>query len=846
MQLKNYQVKALEILKKFLTDAQVDIKAAFEKNQDAPNYSPRYQALNNLPKVPYICLRLPTGGGKTLLATKAIQIAAENFYEREYPFVLWLVPTKEIRQQTLKVLRSTNNFYGQILRESFRQVNIFDVTEFRQLKPYDLTNCLNICVATFQSFKITDKEGRKVYQSDEELESCFENISSQEYFCVDNRGYSSFANLVAYLRPLMIVDEAHNNSTTLSFETMEFLRPSAVIELTATPARNSNVLVKITAEELNKEDMLKLPVVLGEVSNSPEKTLDSAIQRRAALEKISYAETDYIRPITLYQAQNITGEYNVDYIKKYLVEVAKVPENEIAIATGERRELNGVNLLARNCAIRHIITVQALKEGWDCPFAAVFCSLAKVHSPKDAEQLLGRVLRMPYTKRRSFEELNKAYAFILADGWNEAVNQLEEDLLHMGFEKDEVKKTILQTTLNYTDTIKIHTDELPNKDILNLMLQAKISVEKVDDGYDVTFQDISDDDKIELAKNKNVVFKKSDDREKLLKGIYLDHIQPKGTSPAERGVEFSVPQLCFDFGNGAQVKADREDFLPDDWKITDTRDYSLPLSKVDSQIKYHEFDLRGNRLMHRFLGDEQNLFAGITNWTQNEIIGWLSTKIEHKIIGAADFVEFTRRILNQLVNEKDFTLEELVRRRFSLKKFLEEKIDRCIDDAAKSNWKMKIFEGKSFMRVNKDIAFMFKLKNYSPRNEYKGNHEFRKHYYPKIGDMNNEEIFCAQIIDGSSKVKTWVRNLENDDDAFFLQLYDRKFFPDFVIMLNDGNFAAIEYKGAHLITGDDAQEKNLVGEIWANASNGICKFKMVTAKDNFGRQLSTQLEETFC
>ena len=239
MQLKNYQVKALEILKNFLTDAQVDVKAAFEKNQDAPNYSPRYQALNNLSEVPYICLRLPTGGGKTLLGTKAISSVAENFLHSENPFVLWLVPTKEIRQQTLKVLRNPNNFYGQILRESFRELKIFDVTEFRQLKPYDLTNCLNICVATFQSFKITDKEGRKVYQSDEELESCFENIPCQEYFRVDNRGYSSFANLLSYLQPLMIVDEAHNNSTMLSFETMEFLRPSAVIELTATPARNS-------------------------------------------------------------------------------------------------------------------------------------------------------------------------------------------------------------------------------------------------------------------------------------------------------------------------------------------------------------------------------------------------------------------------------------------------------------------------------------------------------------------------------------------------------------------------------------------------------------------------------
>ena len=150
MELKNYQVRTLKILSDFLNAAK-NCAEAFEKYRDAEGYNPQYQPLINLEEVPYICLRLPTGGGKTLIGTQAIKIAAENFWEQEFPFVLWLVPSNEIRRQTLKVLQATDKFYSQFLYREFKQVNIFDVSEFRRLRPQDLSQKLNIFVATFQS-----------------------------------------------------------------------------------------------------------------------------------------------------------------------------------------------------------------------------------------------------------------------------------------------------------------------------------------------------------------------------------------------------------------------------------------------------------------------------------------------------------------------------------------------------------------------------------------------------------------------------------------------------------------------------------------------------------------------
>ena len=280
MKLKNYQKRTLDVLSKFMTESRaIGCAEAFKNQREESNYPSTYRAIENLEDSPYICLRLPTGGGKTLLGTYAIKIAAEKFLECEYPLVLWLVPTDVIRQQTLEILRSPDNFYRQVLNNAFDEnVQIYDITEFRQIRPNDLRQKLNIFVATFNSLRREDKKksGLKVYQSNEDLMSCFVNNDYQNYF--GDEGEYSFANLLANVRPLMIVDEAHNNNTNLSFSVMRNLRASAIIELTATPTKKSNVLVKVSAEELKDEDMIKLPIMLSEIKLSPEAAIDSAVQ----------------------------------------------------------------------------------------------------------------------------------------------------------------------------------------------------------------------------------------------------------------------------------------------------------------------------------------------------------------------------------------------------------------------------------------------------------------------------------------------------------------------------------------------------------------------------------------
>src|SRR4051794_23366494 len=113
MELKTYQTQTLDTLRRFLAKARVEGPgAAYEAIVSEPEMTRRlkgfagsYKALNGLDETPYVCLRLPTGGGKTVLAAHAVNIAKGTWIERDFPLVLWLVPSTTIRKQTVDALK---------------------------------------------------------------------------------------------------------------------------------------------------------------------------------------------------------------------------------------------------------------------------------------------------------------------------------------------------------------------------------------------------------------------------------------------------------------------------------------------------------------------------------------------------------------------------------------------------------------------------------------------------------------------------------------------------------------------------------------------------------------------
>ena len=865
MELKNYQKQTLQKLSAFLTEAKVmGSEAAFEAQQEAAGYATKYAPLPGLEEVPYVCLRLPTGGGKTLLGSYIVKLAAENYLEREYPFVLWLVPTDTIRQQTLKTLNDVRHPNREALAAFFgNNVRVYDVTEFTRLRPQDVTGAVNIFVATFAAFRVKSKDGRKVYDYHELLVPCFRDIPKQPYFDETQYGFATFRNLLAYIRPLVIIDEAHNHASDLSVEVLDRLRPSAIVELTVTPANNSNVLYKVSASELKAEEMIKLPITLTE-HQTWEDAAESAVQQRNRLEKLAAGEADYVRPIALFQAENKDKDVTAEKVREYLINEAHIPDEQIATATGEKHELDGVDLLSRDCPIRYVITVQALKEGWDCPFAYVFCSLAKVHSPKDAEQLLGRVLRMPYAKRRQVAELNEAYANVAVSEWMEAAGKIRDNLLGMGFEDAEADTAIRykQPKLPGLDTdkatVRFQVSDAPNETALREILSENDDsdeiglfapqpiVEKLPNGkYRVTIEDVSQDALEALARTPSRVFKKKADQETLRNAARQVAAATRPQSPSERGVKFSVPQLCLDFGDGVGAfAADSEDFLPEDWAIVE-EDPVLPSFSFDLQKHVYEFDVMGHKVTEKLLSTQTDaLFStGDTNWTEIDLVGWLTRRTLPMDLTFADLSEYVRRVVTWLQTTKGAPLADLVRLRFKLEKLLDERIDACREAATKHGMQSVLFGKDAAVCVTSDVAMAFG-ETYPAKALYKGAKRFQKHFYSLIGDMNSEEEICAQYIDSNPNVETWVRNIEKEPQhSFWLPTHKQRFYPDFIAKLKSGVVCLIEYKGEPYATNDDTKEKDMIGMLWAEKGGKMCRFLMATTKDEQGRDLAAQVRE---
>jgi len=459
--LKGYQEQTLATLRRYLE------KVIEFKDTDTAFYSITkrpFLAPPTMPGLPYVCLRIPTGGGKTILAAHSVRVAADSFLRTDAPAVLWLVPSQTIRDQTLATLQDRTNPNRRALADRFGEnVRVMTVGDALYARRADYDGGAVVVVATVQAFRVGDTEGRKVYEPNGELMDHFsglpEGLRAALEIGPSGDPIPSLANVLRSRRPMVIVDEAHNVRTELSFDTLARLNPALIVEFTATPVTPqehkpergvyaSNVLHHVSAAELKVADMIKLPVILRGRSD-PKDTIGDAIAWLDELGTLAAAEEretgEFVRPVMLIQAEPKSKDkptLHAEEVKRLLVDDFRAPEEHIVIATGETKGLEGVDLFDRDCKVRFIITQQALKEGWDCSFAYVLCSVAEQKSPCAVEQILGRVLRLPHATPKSHENLNRAYAFATTTSFQHAANTLRDGLVSNGFERVEAQALV--------------------------------------------------------------------------------------------------------------------------------------------------------------------------------------------------------------------------------------------------------------------------------------------------------------------------------------------------------------------------------------------------------------------
>jgi type III restriction enzyme len=881
MELKTYQKDTLATLARFFRDARISgPKAAYETIVREPDHKARlgryagdYRSLDAVPQAPYVCLRLPTGGGKTLLAANAIAVARDTWIERDYPLVLWLVPTNIIRLQTVEALKNTRHAYRQALDEKFGgRVRIFDIADFATIRPQDLRDQVCIVIATIQTLRVRDTEGRKVYADHEDLESHFAavppgapGLERGDDGPSKGRIKYSFANLMHLHRPLMIVDEAHNAVTSLTRDMQARVNPCAIVEFTATPQLNSNILYSVTAQELKREEMIKLPIVLAEHADW-HSAVASAIASRATLaEKALLDKEHYIRPIVLFQAQPRDQEVTIDVLKRHLMETENIDENKIAVATGDQRGLDAIDLFDPKTKIEYVITVEALKEGWDCSFAYVFCSVARIRSATAVEQLLGRVLRMPYAKRRALPELNKAYAHVVEPEFAEAAKALVDKLVEMGFDASEARESIENQQYELGDDDLFAAREKPAPVFRHTFDASPQAVEALRNEVSeaVTIRSTAEgkvevavagvlDPAVETAIAKAVPAAARGELAEAARK-YRAEVHPR-LSPAERGEQFVAPALMA-WMQGEFVFADTDTFMEEfEWSLLDS---PAVLTEAEFSIREtpleFEIDLDGKKLAYSFVNEQDRLAldSRVEGWDEVNLGVWLDRQVRQIYVPPSELLRWLRDTITHLTRVRGIAISALWRAKYPFAQKLEAKIKSLRQEGRKKAYQLYLFAPEARTDISFDNGFKFFKDMYHDVRKHRGGaFRFSRHFLGpgnvpyfsgKEGDAG-EEFQCAQMLDSLSEVEFWIRNVSQHVNSFRLPLASGNFYPDFVAKLKDGRIFVVEYKGAQLAGHDDTNEKRAVGEKWQRASGGKGLFAVIE-KEVSGRDMRGQLIE---
>lgn len=892
--LKTYQTNALAALGDFLraargqplAEAFAEALAAQGRNQDAMRPE-AYQAIFG--DAPCVCLRVPTGGGKTLLAAHAAAIAGECTLDSDAPVALWLTPSDAIRTQTLEALNNAHHPYRQALAEHFgERVRVCDLESLQTVGPQEVGRACIVIVATIQSFNVRSTAIRNVYAFDESLQAQFADLPANRSEGLDRvtqddlieggvltekdigRVKWSVANWLHLQRPVVIVDEAHNNRTDTFFKSLGRLNPGCIIELTATPVPGNNVLYHVGAAELKAEQMIKLPVVLAEHPDGWQACLRDALLTRERLELIAQKESDYLRPIVLVQAQPKGGVATVDVVRAHLIEELHIPENQIAVATGAQKELDGVNLFDPACPVRCVITVEALKEGWDCSFAYVLASLQSVNSAKDVEQLLGRVLRMPYARTRTQEDLNRAYAHIVAENFAEAAANLADRMVqNMGFERFEAASVLVpqQGTFPGVDDAAappkapaipdcaIQLDAPPDTQHWPAAVKQAVEIRTTSQGATLLVRGNVHAETLAQAETFIEQSVPAKARESVRAQFDAHRAMRRALlAPAQLGASFApVPQLCLDLAGHLEV-VERETLTElGDWDLLDGK-VQLADFAIQESINVFEVDVKGARVTYKH-ADAMQLHLDAVQGTVSEqdLVRWLDAETRQPWIPQRQLQAYLVKLVTHLIHERGFSLTALVRARYPLAQAIGTEVERLREAAMAKGFQGRLLDMRVPPKADAgQYSFRFLPGQYPARNVYRGRYEFAKHFYPLIHDLRettgagkkSEEFLCAQALDVHPKVKHWVRNIERQEKfSFWLPTATDYFYPDFVAEMTDGRVLAVEYKGEPYKTNDDSREKKQVGDQWEKSSGGRCLFLFAVAEDEVGRSVARQIED---
>lgn len=870
MELKPYQQQVINDLDKFLEYFNEFHDSAKAFNQFWEDRVGKYQVQldgtetgmrpykNNIPGATHVAIKVPTAGGKTFIACNAISSIFKAFDSSKPKAVVWLVPWSNLLQQAVGQLSDPSHPYREKLNALFsNRVEVFEKHQLLQgagFNPTSVKEQLNIFVFSYSSIRINklNKDDRKVYEQNGALEPFRDFIDPE--LALHDTDETALINVIRSLNPVVIVDESHNAESDLSVEMLNNLNPSFVLDLTATPKDNSNIISFVNAMALKKEHMVKLPVIVYN-HHKKEEVITSALhlQRQLELHAIEEEKSTgkYIRPIILFQAQsNIKGKDNTTFfnIKEQLTKL-KIPEEQIKIKVSGTDELKGVDLTAKECPVRYIITVNALKEGWDCPNAYILASLADKSSPVDVEQILGRVLRQPYVTKHLSPLLNLSYVLSASSKFQATLDNIVKALQESGFSKEDY----------YAE--EEPQKELTDNEVLQTELFGQEESEPLEDGSgEINITEVDFDPEQELSPDqigqtndivKEITQKGEEEGKSFDKKAeeysednndYL--LREMGKQPKKYPIEGSysgiageieIPQfyrkvpkdelsdaIVFDELKQEELLLSRNSLLSGFKLASKSTDINFDDSSAEVyQVDYNE--AKHTATMNKLSDRAKSILVdSILTKPKKEQIKKVTQLIVHKLgdmtpISHQDLTKYVTRVFEDLSSEQ---VRDIIDNEYIYISKIKAKVQELETEYAREQFQKLLDTNNIFVKpgfkFKKELTF---VSISAP---------IGKSLYERESSMNGFEQEVIMNIAALDNVLFWHRNLEKGK-GFALNGFENNHFPDFIIYTRKGNLILLETKGDHL-DNDDSRAKNELGKKWAEKAGEKFKYFMVFQK----------------
>lgn len=862
MELKSYQKQVIDHLTDYFHYLQKNKVPAKAFDQYWEDKAGLYNPLNgngmrpyrdNVPEAVHLSIKVPTAGGKTFIACHALKTIFDAMPLHKTKAVVWLVPWSNLLDQTVKNLSDPEHPYCRKLNSLFQnRVSVYEKKDLLQaagFNPSLVKEQLSIMVLNFASVKAKNKDDRKIYEQNGALAVFSQAYANREHILKDT-DETALINVIRSMNPVLVVDESHNAESTLSVEMLQDLNPSFILDLTATPKEHANVISLVSALELKKENMVKLPVI---VYNHPttENVIESALHLQHKLEteaiELEARGGKYIRPIVLFQAQSKGKEENTTFekLKKQLMAVG-ISEEKIKIKTASINELKQVDLLSKDCPVRYIITVNALKEGWDCPFAYILASLADRSSTVDVTQILGRVLRQPYVMKHQNPMLNVSYVLTASSKFNDTLKHIIHGLQDCGFsEKDYRSQDAMPDALKEEATQAIKESNQENGHVQapedTLLFEAgKISFPE-HAREQTQNSPLSDIESMAISQSReleqqiiNQQTHHSDLLNLLEMGIKTVHYTMR-ESVALSAKNTLLPRFIikvqnlgmFDLEDHDTLLLDRANLLKD-FKLSDkAHDIQFDsivsdLYKIDAEeTKKGEYRMSAYKFENP-LAQEQASAYMLSKPKEGQVKDLMHIVVKQigdmYPIPDSDIKKYVGRILEDMSTEQ---LRDFVQHRLSYTDLIKEKIKRLADAHAEMIFHEWIETGK----ITTQPAWKFKEAIIPVRTSA----NISNSLYTHEGEMNSlEEQFILEIANYPN-IAFWHRNL-GKGKGFALNGFKSDHYPDFIILTKKGKIILVETKGGDR-DNSDSESKLRLGKKWAELSGPDYKYMMVFDKN---------------